>query len=148
MDPSEWHLTLVFLGPHDPSGFTRVLDDLAPEAPPLEFTGWNFFPHPGAARVLALSGPTPPSLARLVDELTRRSTQAGWQSLHPKPFVLHLTVARGPLASAWEVPAFDPLRLTPERVDLWQTEGLNPARYQTIRSVPCAPTSSASRSTT
>lgn len=148
VDHSEWHLTLVFLGPHDPSGFAHVLDGLTPPAVPLQFSGWSFFPHPGAARVLALSGPTPVGLASMVEELNRRAAAAGWQSLYAKPFVLHLTVARGPLASAWDVPAFDPLTLTPERVELWQTEGLNPARYRVVTAVPCVAQSSGSPSTT
>jgi 2'-5' RNA ligase len=147
VDASEWHLTLVFIGPHDPAPFTNMLQVLTAELPPLPLTGWSFFPHPGSARVLALSGPTPPALNALVGELTNRASAAGWQPLHAKPFVWHLTVARGPLASAWDVPVFEPIPIQPETVELWQTLGLNPARYASVASVPCAPTSSASPST-
>lgn len=148
VEPSEWHITLAFIGPHEPDAFAGMLEGLVVDVPPLEFTGWSFFPHPGRARVLALSGPPPTALSALVAELTRRAEGTGWTARFAKPFVLHNTVARGPVGPAFEVPAIEPVVIVPERLALLQTQSINPATYREIVSVPCASTSSDSPSTT
>jgi 2'-5' RNA ligase len=88
--PTQWHLTLAFLGEADPEPVLATLADLDVSAFALSLRGVGAFPRPRAARVLWLGvcdGRA--ELASLASLVRGRLPSADTESFRP-----HLTLAR------------------------------------------------------
>ena len=134
------HVTLAFIGEVLASRLPTIAEACAEAAAGGRRTHYVLdqirgFPR-SRARILALTGETPPGLAdlagRLAEQLLRRGVD-----VDRRPFHLHVTLAR--LRESVEIPAVrvDPLRVMAEEIRLYESELLpTGARYHLRSAFP------------
>jgi 2'-5' RNA ligase len=136
--PTNWHITLRFLGKTDQVGVETLLArlDAAELGPPFElgFAGLGAFPRPGRATVLWLGvGDGSEALIGLAGTVEEAVVDAGFMS-EERPFYPHLTLSRirppqDVRGLVEVVPAF-PLRQTVRQITVFESHlGRGPAVY-------------------
>jgi 2'-5' RNA ligase len=146
--PTNWHLTLRFLGDTPAEARERLVRELRAAACgpafPLELAGLGAFPRPARASVLwvgAAEGEAP--LRALAEEVEAAVRRAGFPA-EPRPFSPHLTLSRiqpphDVRALVEHFPDFAE-RITVDAVVLFRSHlGRGPARYEAVERVPLHP---------
>jgi len=143
--PSNWHVTLRFLGSTEPQQRDRIVAFLADHRPvepfTLGFAGLGAFPRASRASVLWLGvGPGAEQVASLAEVSESAAVAAGFDP-EERPFHAHLTLSRiRPPVDVQRlverVPRF-PLGMEVAGVTLYRSVmGEGPVRYEVVDEVP------------
>ena len=134
------HVTLAFIGDQDASKLHRI--EAACAAAAVQGQAENYildrlggFPSP-KARIIALTGLTPPGLGRLALDLGDRLRAVGCD-VERRPLRVHVTVARLREVRAIPAQVIAPLRVRAEEIRLYESELLPAgARYHLVSAFP------------
>lgn len=102
MDPEQWHITLLFLGPQEDEAIGRILKAMKTTAgnfdePVIEFSDISYGPKKGAPRMIWLNGSvkSSKSLQDLKDDLENSLVDNGVVfGREHRQFAIHITLAR------------------------------------------------------
>ena len=133
--PEMRHITLAFLGDVSEERISDIAAAMRAAATraariPYAFDRLGGFPGRNA-RILAVTGETPPALAALAADLGRGLRAAGLPA-DPKPLRLHLTVARLREASSLPAQAIEKVTAAAEEIRLYESELLSAGAHYSL----------------